>query len=339
MLVGLNAAGGTCTFHPVARGSSTAGQDTMANGSHDVTFSFVRFKGGSDGSAGLIDLGCNFGSGLWSGPLHTYDMVDTNWYDCEFERPQGTGAILNIWLDCRKGGAQVHDDGWYRCHFGVANGYKSGASGYGIGETVLFQPAPAEHASDGPRPSSGASLVGDSTNGWNPSFDWSQVDHGFSNMTFQDCLFEYATWVPMDLCDYARSYSVWQGNHSALPATLTTALTPTANSATGWGNPPKAEWTQIPAAMWNIGLAMSGCYAKGSSPAAHGEIGEIGKDCTFTGCFCGTGAVFNQAGSFGNVVTGSFSNAGRPVTAIFPAGSAYDWTGTATSYTPSPFDP
>ena len=241
MLAGMNTPGLTCVFRPVARGSAAAGPDTQANGSHDVAFHFVRFKGGSDTGAALIDLGCNFGSGLWSGAAKTDDMVDTDWYDCEFERPQATNAVLqsntacgdllNIWLDCRAGGAQVHDDGWYRCHFGVANGYHSGTDGHGIGQTILFQPAPAEHASDGPRPSSGANLVGDSTNGWNPSFDWSQVDHGFYNITFQDCLFEYALLAPMDVCDYARSYSVWQGDHSGLPGTLTTALSAAANLA------------------------------------------------------------------------------------------------------------
>ena len=69
LLVGQNTAGGTCTFHPVARGSASAGQDTLVHGSHDCTFRYVRFKGGSDGGAGLIDLGNNFGSGLWSAPF------------------------------------------------------------------------------------------------------------------------------------------------------------------------------------------------------------------------------------------------------------------------------
>ena len=51
LLVGQNTAGLICTFHPVARGSATAGADTQTNGSHDVTFDFVRFKGGSDAGA------------------------------------------------------------------------------------------------------------------------------------------------------------------------------------------------------------------------------------------------------------------------------------------------
>ena len=79
---------------------------------------------------------------------------------------------------------------------------------------------------------------------------------------------------------------------------------------------------------------MTGCYIKGSYPTAHGVVGEIGEDCTFTDDACGTGAVFNQAGSFGNVVSGTFPG-GHPDSAIFTS----DWTGTGASYTSSPFDP
>jgi hypothetical protein len=39
------------------------------------------------------------------------------------------------------------------------------------------------------------------------------------------------------------------------------------------------------------------------------------------------------------VVSGSFSNATRQITAIFPAGTTGNWTGGTTSYTPSPYDP
>ena len=139
LLVGENSAA-TCQFYPVARGSGAAGSFTQAHGSQHDTFDLVRFKGGSDSGAGLLDLGNNFGNGLWSGPVMTCDMIDTNWYDCEFERPQVTnsaagdgGAVMNIWLDCRKGGARVFGNGWYRCHFGVKNGYRSGLDGYGVG--------------------------------------------------------------------------------------------------------------------------------------------------------------------------------------------------------------
>lgn len=342
LLVGQNAAGGTCYFSPVPRGSSAAGPFTQAHGSHSCRFDFVRFKGGSDSGTALIDLGNNFGSGLWSGTVRTYDMIDTNWYDCEFERPQGISGdarIMNIWLDCRVGGAQVYGNGWYRCHFGVKNGYHSGIDGYGIGQTIIFQPAPAEHASDGPRPTSGSNAVGDGTNGWNPSFDWAQVDHGFDDHEFTDCLFEYANWYPTDFCDYARSYSVWKGNHSGLPGTLTTALSAAANTATGWGNPPQAQWTNIPDEMWYTGLSMTRCYHKGSYPTGRSIVGEIVSGGLFTDCYSGTGSVFNYGGSFGNVVRGTFSNADRPVTTIFPAGSTHDWAGATTSYTSSPYDP
>jgi hypothetical protein len=327
LLVGDNTAGSTCTFHPVARGSDAAGQFTRTHGSRDCTFDYVRFKGGSDTGASLIDLSGNYGSGLWSGTVKTEDMIDTNWYDCEFERPQVTdaaatgstyssytGFIMNIWLDCRVGGAQVYGNGWYRCHFGVKNGYHSGIDGYGIGPTILFQPAPAEHASDGPRPAGQAN---------NMNFDWSQVDHNFHDNHFEDCLFEYALFCPMDICDYARTYS----------------LTNLFGGVVGSNPPTAAQAATIPDQMWNRDLSMTRCYSKGSSPTAHSLIGEIGKDCIITDCYNGTGSVLNQGGRFGNVVSGSFSNADRPTTAIFPVGSTHNWEGTTTAYTPSPHDP
>jgi hypothetical protein len=319
LLVGQNTAGLTCSFSPVPRGSSAAGAFTAAHGSHSCTFSFVRFKGGSDAGASLIDLGGNFGSGLWSAPVKTDDMIDTNWYDCEFERPQvanpttGTsgGAILNIWLDCRQGGAQVYGNGWYRCHFGVKNGYHSGIDGYGIGQTILFQPAPAEHASDGPRPTGQPD---------NMNFDWSQVGHDFSDNHFEDCLFEYAFWCPMDICDYARSYS----------------LTNRFAGVVGSNPPTAAQAAAIPDQMWNEGLSMTRCYFKGSYPAAHSVVGEEGKDCVVKDSTCSSGSGFAiHAGSYGNLVSGVFSNANRPFTPIFTT----DSTGSGTSYTPSPYDP
>jgi hypothetical protein len=340
LLVGKNAAGGTCYFRPVARGTATAGADTQNNGSHDVTFSFVRFKGGSDTGAPLLDLGGNFSSS-WSGTVKTIDMVNTTWNDCEFERPQSTnavngtslGAVMNIWWDSRRGGAQVHDLAWNRCHFGVKNGYNSGIDGYGSGRTILFQPAPAEHAPDGPRPTTGG--VGNGIDGWLPSFDWSLVDHGASRISFTDCLMEYATWYPMDVCDYARSFSVWKGNETGLPATLTTALSSTANSATGWGNPPRARWVDIPSSAWMDAFDLTRCYFKGSYPSGHSVVFEIGRNCTSRQNYCGTGSVLTNAGSFGNATVGAFSSSARPVTKLF----ASDWDGSQASYTSSPYDP
>jgi len=298
----------------VARGSSSAGADTKTNGSHDVVFSFVRFKGGSNDGSPLIELGGNFNS-LWSSSVKRIDMVDTTFNDCELERPQSTnatdgtskGAILNIWLDSRAGGGQVHDLHFNRCHFGVKNGYNGGTDGYGMGRCILFQPAPAEHGSDGPRPSGKPDNMG---------FDWSQVTHGFSNTTFADCLFEYSTWYPMDVCDYARSYS------------LTTSFGGVVGS-----NPPTATQAGlIPARMWNVGFDMTRCYFKGSSSSYH-VVGEIGKDCTVVDC--GGTSVSMHAGSYGNTLSGAFSNSRRPHTVLFTT----DWTGTGTSYTASPYDP
>src|SRR5450756_3161641 len=337
MLLGANTAGLFCQFRPVARGSSSFGADTQANGSHSVTFSFVRFKGGSDTGANLLDLGGNFNS-FWTGTLKKIDMVDTTWNDCEFERPQSTnavngvslGAVMNIWWDSRSGGAQVHDLAWNRCHFGVKNGYHSGLDGYGSGRTIIFQPAPAEHASDGPRPNTGG--VGDGTNGWNPNFDWSLVDHTAYNISFTDCLMEYAHWYPMNPCAYARSYSVWQGNHTGLPGTLTTPLADAANKATGWGNGPQAQWVNIPTKMWLDNFDLTRCYLKGSYPDAHSIVYEIARNSASVGSYCGTGGTSANT-AYGNTLSGSFSNANRPTTALFTT----DWSGTATSYPASPY--
>jgi hypothetical protein len=314
MLVGENAAGVTSTFQPVARGSSTAGADTKANGSHKVAFNFVRFKGGSDSGSPLVDLGGNFNS-LWSGALHTTDMVATTFTDCEFERPQSTnatngtskGAILNIWLDSRRGGAQVHDLQFNRCHFGVKNGYRSGVDGYGIGRCILLQPAPAEHGADGPRPTGKAD---------NLSFDWGRLDHGFSNVAFSDCLFEYSLWYPIDVCDYARSYS----------------LTDRFGGVIGSNPPTAAQAAQIPDRAWAVGCNLARCYFKGASGSYH-VVYEIGKNCKATAC--GGTSISMNSGSFGNAVSGSFAGGSRPRTSLFSS----DWTGTGTSYTPSPFDP
>jgi hypothetical protein len=84
---------------------------------------------------------------------------------------------------------------------------------------------------------------------------------------------------------------------------------------------------------------MTRCYFKGSSPSAHSVVGELGKDCIVTDSYCGTGSGFSKAGSFGNVVKGSFTNATRPIGSPFPAGSTFNWGGTTTTYTASPYDP
>jgi hypothetical protein len=156
------------------------------------------------------------------------------------------------------------------------------------------------------------------------NFDWSQVGHDFSDNRFEDCLFEYSFWCPMDICDYARSYS----------------LTNRFAGVVGSNPPTAAQAAAIPDQMWNEGLSMTRCYIKGSYPDPHSLVGEIGKDCSFTDVSCGTGSAFSMGGSFGNVVAGSFSASDQPTTAIFPAGPASSWMGaTTTSYTPSPYDP
>lgn len=340
MLIGANTAGLTVYYCPIARGATDAGGDTNANGSHNVTFNFCRFKGGSDTGARLFDLGSNFGSGLWSAAVKTIDMVATTWNDCEFERVQSTnaingtglGTIVNFWYDCRAGGAQLHDIAWNRCHFGVKNGYHTGTDGYGCGAIIIFQPSPAEHAPDGARPTTGG--VGDYVNGWNPNFDWGLVDHPAYNISFTDCLMEYASNYPMNPCDYARSYSVWHGNYSGRPGTLTTALSSAANRETGWGNPPGSHWTDIPDEMWLENFDLMRCYLKGSSPVGRSIVYELCRHAASVDSYCGTGGTGANT-AFGNTLSGSFSNANRPNTALFPT----DWSGVTTSYTDSPYDP
>ena len=350
LLLGVNAAGEVCTFTPCAKDDQACGPYTQAHGSTGCTFSQVRFKGGSDGGASLIDTS-NWGAG-WStasNPLKKHFMIDTTFTDCEFERPQAAnsvgvsstfaggnpGSAMNLWYDCRPGGAQIAGNRWIRCHFGVKNGYHSGIDGYGIGTTILCQSAPSTHSTsnsaDEGANTDGGSVV--TSANWNPRFDWSQVDHCATDNTFVDCLFEYATWCPMDLCDNARSYSMWHGVKSYLAKNPGGTCTD-GNAAAGWGNPPGSQWVAIPDRMWLKQWDMTRCYLKGSTPVAHSVIGEITADCTMLDSSCGTGSVEGYAGSFGNVATGRFPG-GHPTSAIFTA----RWRGATTSYTPSPFDP
>jgi hypothetical protein len=350
LLLGFNAAGETCTFTPCAKDDPACGAYTQAHGSTGCTFSQVRFKGGSDTGASVLDT-ANWDAG-WStasNPLKKHFMIDTTFSDCEFERPQASnsvgvsssfsggnpGSCLNLWYDFRPGGAQIAGNRWIRCHFGVKNGYHSGIDGYGIGTTILCQGSPSTHstsnpADEGPNANGGSTIT--SAN-WNPRFDWSQVDHCATDNSFVDCLFEYATWYPMDLCDAARSYSMWQGVKSYL-AKNPGGTSTDGNAAAGWGNPPGSQWVNIPDRMWLKNWDMTRCYQKGSTPDAHSVVGEITSDCTMLDSFCGTGSVEGYAGSYGNVATGSFPG-GHPRSSIFTV----NWSGITTAYTASPFDP
>jgi hypothetical protein len=350
VLLGFNAAGEGCTFTPCAKDDPACGPYTQAHGSTGCTFSQVRFKGGSDTGASVLDTQ-NWGVG-WStasDPLKKHFLVDTTFTDCEFERPQAAnsvgvsgsfpggdpGSCLNLWYDCRPGGAQITGNRWIRCHFGVKNGYHSGTDGYGVGTTILCQGAPSTHSTSDPA-NEGPNIDGGSTitsANWNPRFDWSQVDHCATDNTFVDCLFEYATWYPMDLCDAARSYSMWQGVKSYL-AQNPGGTSTDGNAAAGWGNPPGSQWVNIPERMWLRHWDMTRCYQKGSTPIAHSVVAEITSDCTMENCYCGTGSVEGYAGKYGNVATDTFPG-GHPTSPIFTT----NWSGATTSYTPSPFDP
>ena len=363
MLIGKNGAGLSTRFIPVPRGSSAAGSDTNTNGAHDVAFNRTRFKGGSDAGGNVFDTGN--GGGYWSlatNPLKKRFMVNHTFTDCEFERPQSPnsygidttftggnpGMSLALWFDCRPGGAQLSGNRWNRVHFGVKNGYHSGVDGYGIGTCVLVQGGPSTYrttnaADMGPN-KTGSSLiwspgVAPLTNGvgqheWNPNFDWSQVDHCPTDNAFTDCLFEYANWYPMDLVDWGRDYSQWHGVQAYLNAHPGGTCTD-GNAAAGWGNPPGSQWVNIPDRLWIQQYGMTRCYLKGSTPKAHSVVGEMSAHGTYSNSYCGSGSICSESGKFGNVVSGSFSNANRPHTALFPV----DWTGSGTSYTASPYDP
>lgn len=363
LLMGRNLAGAWHSFTPCAKGDSACGPYTQAHGSTGCTFSQVRFKGGSDGGGSVFDVN-NWGSG-WStatNPLKKRFLVDTTFVDCEFERPQAANSVgagstypggnpgmaMNLWYDARPGGAQISGNKWIRCHFGVKNGYHSGIDGYGIGTTILCQGAPSTYATTDPAArgfNMGGGTVITSTSGakseWNPNFDWSQVDHCPTDNSFTDCLFEYATWYPMDLVDFSRQYSMWHGVKTYLAAHPGGTCTD-GNAAAGWGNPPGSKWVDIPAGKWIRGWNMTRCYMKGSYPTDHSVVGEVVSRSAFVDSFCGTGRVFNNVAketstgtfSYGNSVTGSFSG-GHPDSPIFTR----DWDGTKTSYTPSPYDP
>ena len=326
-------AGGS-SFRPQERGgASSRFPVTNVSGSHGDRFFFTRFTGN-------LELGNNFrgnDSGGWAASSHgVIDMYDTKWFDCEWQRHSVATGIANLWFDCRDGGSQLHDLEWTRNHFGV----KDTEGLTGIGRVFIIQPSPAEHCFDGPRPTvtssypqAAVNLVGtqydpnDSTNGWYPNFDWSQVDHGAYNISLTDCLFEYADWVATNPCDYARSYSIWKGNETGLPGTLTYALTSDANRATGWGNGPQENWMLIPTKMWMENYDVTRCYFKGG--VSGGPRYELCRNSASVDCNTGGST------SYGNTRSGVFSNDNRPSTSLFTV----DWTGTGSSYTPSPFDP
>jgi hypothetical protein len=330
LLAGQNTAGISTIFRPVARGTAYAGSDTNTNGSHDVTFNFVRLKGGSDTGYGLLELSANY-TNSWSAALKKYDMVGWTFNDCEFERPQSTNAVNNangahlgrvvdLWFDQRLHGAQIHDVAWNRCHFGVQNGYHGSASinGYGCGDAWLIQPSPSASDGTGPTMAGGSVITGAN---WNSHFDWSLVEHGAYNLSLTDCLLEYATWYPMDICDSSRPYSCWHGVQAGYSD---------GGGSHGWGNPPGSHWTDIPTANWTDYIALTRCLHKGILTGGKNAVYEIGRHATVLNS---GGGYANHAGSYGNTVSGAFSNANRPHTAIFTV----DWSSSA--YTPSPYDP
>ena len=317
------------SFRPYPRGltAKAAGAETYANGAHDCTFNFVRYKGG----------GSNLFPGnpptSWSGTLQKYDMVDHTWIDCEFEcSTVSQYAIFSLWFDCRAGGSQLHDLTWDRCHIGV----KNAAGKTGVGSCILIQPGPSEGetgANNGPFTdgSDGGTL-----SALNANFDWNKIDHGSYNLLFNDCLLEApmtvfpggTKYVSINPCDYARVYSTWHGCKEYLSLHPGgTAYTDAIGQSYGWGNPigTIGNWASIPDRCWAKNVSLTRCYSKGGSARY-----ELGKNCVSANC---SGINVSHSGSYGNATSGSFSEANRPHTALFPT----DWT--TAGYRPSPYDP
>jgi hypothetical protein len=357
MLIGTNTS--TCQHYPQPLGTSTSWSFyTNAHGSTGCVFSFVRFKGGSTGNASLIDFASNFGALGWStstNPLRKYSLINTQFNDCEFERPTtatvSSGDVLNMWWDCRNGGAQMYGIQFNRCHLGVKNSATglSGADRYGMGRGILFQPAPdgvfAASPTSSPTADTGPNMQGGSqiyfatgtAQDINRSFDWSQVEHGAHDISFVDCLFEYSLWYPLDICDAGRPYSMWHGIMAYLAAHPIYAggssdIDTKGYASAGYGNPPGSQWTSFPAKVWTDSVDFTRCYAKGSA-GGFNTVFEMGRNCNADYC---QGITVSHSGSYGNTSNvHAFANANRPHTVIFPT----DWAGTLTAYTPSPFDP
>jgi hypothetical protein len=175
---------------------------------------------------------------------------------------------------------------------------------------------------------------------WNKNFDTDIVDHGPDDNYWEDCLFEYSNWHPLNPCDWARNYSVWRGCGTN-PWSFGNTAYPNAGAGclAGWGNPPGKNWVQTPDAMWNNNFSLTRCYSKGSLKGGSHMVGEVSRNCKVIDC----NFTHNQTNrgtptgtfSYGNENSGSFSNANRPSTALFTT----DWSGSLTTYTPSPYDP
>jgi hypothetical protein len=294
-------------FYPVSRATTNASErskcpTTYAQGSHDVTFRRVRFRGASN----LINLGAY--SGDWTSRVNKTDCYHTYWYDCEFERGNdmnnvtlnsaahaGEGNIFNIWVDCRAGGAQIYDLRWVRCHFGVKNGIGTSSgdghgaaaqpNGYGCNRlAILMQPAPAEWAANGPR----RNLT---------TFDWDRVTHMYPGpYLIEDCVFEWSWEITLNPCDDSRAYSI----------------------SRGWGNPTGSRWVDIPERFWLQDMTITGNTFKGNVPGGQGGlsesviVGEQMRYCTSTNNTSGQGNLGNpHDGRFGNVNRDNRGNTGQ----------------------------
>ena len=127
------------------------------------------------------------------------------------------------------GGGNIYNLTWDHDTFGA----KNSSGQYGQGRMgLLIQPAPAEHADDGPRPESPSDIV-------DTNFDWGQVTHGSGQAAIggssgygfrlldSNFVGPSGFYASFDLCDYIRSWVITVNNLSFSP-TLTKAQQDTA---------------------------------------------------------------------------------------------------------------
>ena len=204
---------------------------------------------------------------------------------------------------------------------GRTSGTPAQSDGYGCNRlAIIMQPSPAEYGTFGPRKNLS-------------SFDWSQVDHGFSGpYLVKDCTFEYSWECTINPCDFSRAYSMSrcaklghcddQGGNWTHPGGYS------GDCPSGWGNPTGANWTGLPDYLWLDRMTITGNSFKGNVPGGQissltGVItGEQMRYALSSDNTSGLGALTNpRDGRFGNVNIGNVMNTG------------------ATAYTPSPYDP
>jgi hypothetical protein len=247
--------GSADTLRGFTAGKSASGRaHRFRPGAHHTVFGDMRFR--APGSVRVWDA-CDYtpwGSAPLRNRAHFQDMY---WGDCEWEYSGRDDCVpLELWWDSREGGGEVHSLTFDHCTFGVRNA-AGRFSPQRVG--ILFQAAPPEHGTNGPRP--GSSIDYD--------FDWSPVTHGMGIPGEQTIRFYATDWLgacslaSLDVADFMRSY--------LMTTTRKADGTPKYTSST---NGTQAERDACPDAM-----CIHGIYISPDCRFADSYIPEIGRDC------------------------------------------------------------